>query len=505
MRIVVIAPQEPAAFFDLLWQGVWEATFDIAQFGVEVADVTPPRHDVEAQRSILADLLQERVDAIAMVPVHESALDDLIGRHVARGASVVTFHSDAPQSGRTLFVGPDAFHSGVLAGELLAKLMGRRGRVFTFPGPRHEYHLGQRYDGLRREVERHPGLNEVVACIDSDLTSSVVDLIRGAGPINGIYVGSEQIVEVAKALQECALRIPCVGFTNSEEVEPFVKSGVVSAIVDESRFQQGYFAVQKAYEAAAKTGGPAPPGIRTSCSVVLASNLGEAGAGQSLNEAFERLIFQRTADIIAHQKMLQEANAKLENLANTDPLTGLFNRRRFQEALRYEVDRARRYGTVSLMMIDLNWFKLLNDQYGHNAGDEALKTVAQLLRSRCRTTDICARLGGDEFAVILPQTGADGSAIVRQSILDLIEQTRLPWQGEELKLSLSVGIATLSGETPAPEDLMAAADAEMYGHKLALKANRPASAPAQSRAISDNPPVFNKLCDPPPTPHAESW
>src|ERR1022692_4802155 len=328
---------------------------------------TPPRHDVEAQR-----------------------FDDLIGRHAARGVPVVTFHSDAPRSGRTLFVGPDAFHSGVLAGELLSKLMGRVGRVLTFPGPRHAYHLAQRYDGLRREVERNPGLNEVVACIDSDLAAGVVELIRHAGPIDGIYVGSEQIVEVAKALVECELRIPCVGFTNSEEVEPCVKSGVVSAIVDESRFQQGYFAVQKAYEAAAKRGGPAPPGIRIPCSVVLASNLREAGAGQSLNDAFERVIFQRTADIIAHQRMLQEANTKLENLANTDPLTGLFNRRRIQEALQYEVDRARRYGMVSLMMIDLNWFKLLNDQYGHNAGDEALKTVAELLKSRCRSTNICA-------------------------------------------------------------------------------------------------------------------
>ena len=372
------------------------------------------------------------------------------------------------------------------------KLMGRLGRVLTFPGPRHAYHLAQRYDGLRREVERNPGLNEVVACIDFDLAAGVVELIRHAGPIDGTYVGSEQIVEVAKALVECELRIPCVGFTNSEEVEPFVKSGVVSAIVDESRFQEGYFAVQKAYEAAAKRGAPAPPGIRIPCSVVLASNLREAGAGQSLNEAFERLIFQRTADIIAHQRMLQEANAKLENLANTDPLTGLFNRRRFQEALQYEVDRARRYGMVSLMMIDLNWFKLLNDQYGHNAGDEALKTVAELLKSRCRSTDICARLGGDEFAVILPQTGADGSAIVRQSILDLIEQTRLPWQGEELHLSLSAGIATLSRETTAPEDLMAAADADMYRQKIARKANRPG-------------PVVNNLCAPTPAPHAESW
>ena len=270
------------------------------------------------------------------------------------------------------------------------------------------------------------------------------------------------------------------------------RAGWSRRIVDESRFQQGYFAVQKAYEAAAKRGGPAPPGIRIPCSVVLASNLREAGAGQSLNDAFERVIFQRTADIIAHQRMLQEANTKLENLANTDPLTGLFNRRRIQEALQYEVDRARRYGMVSLMMIDLNWFKLLNDQYGHNAGDEALKTVAELLKSRCRSTDICARLGGDEFAVILPQTGADGSAIVRQSILDLIEQTRLPWQGEELHLSLSAGIATLSRETTAPEDLMAAADADMYRQKAARKANRPG-------------PAVNNLCAPTSAPHAESW
>jgi ABC-type sugar transport system substrate-binding protein len=119
VRIVVIAPQEPAAFFDLLWQGVWERPPSTSLNSASRS----PRYDVEAQRSILADLLHERVDAIAMVPVHDSALDDLIGRHAARGASVVTFHSDAPRSGRTLFVEPDAFHSGVLAGELLSKLM----------------------------------------------------------------------------------------------------------------------------------------------------------------------------------------------------------------------------------------------------------------------------------------------------------------------------------------------------------------------------------------------
>ncbi|MGA2736556.1 MAG: diguanylate cyclase [Bryobacteraceae bacterium] len=484
MRIAVIAPQEPEAFFDLLWQGVWEATFDIAQFGVEVADITQPRHDIGAQRAILTELLQERVDAIALVPMHSSDLNDLIERHVARGTAVVTFHSDAPQSARTLHVGPDAFHSGVLAGELLAKLMGRRGRILTIPGPRHEYHVAQRYDGLRREVERYAGLNEVIACTNFDLAGDFVELIRCNGPIDGIYVGSEQIAEVAKTLQLGALDIPCVGFTCTADVEPFLRNGVVAAVIDGSRFQQGYFAVQKAYAAAAQQSGPAPPGIRIPSSVVLASNLNDAGAGQSLNEAFEGLIFQRTAGIIAHQKMLQEANAKLENLANTDPLTGLFNRRRFQEALRYEIDRTRRSGEVSLMMIDLNFFKLLNDQYGHNAGDEALKIVAQLLRSRCRSTDICARLGGDEFSIILPQTAAEGSAIMRQAIVDLIEQANLPWHGEELRLSLSVGTATFSRETcastSAPEDLMAAADADMYRRKLAQKAHRPLTTPVFS-------------------------
>ncbi|HXM41688.1 MAG TPA: diguanylate cyclase [Bryobacteraceae bacterium] len=392
-----------------------------------------------------------------------------------------------PQSGRTLYVGPDAFHSGVLAGELLAKLMGRRGRVLTIPGPRYEYHTAQRYDGLRRELERHAGLNEIVACTSSGLAADLVESIGCTGPVDGIYVGSEQIAEVAKALQQCALCIPCVGFTRTADVEPFLRNGVISAVVDGSRFQQGCFAVQKAYEAATQKSGAVPPGIRIPSSVVLASNLTDAGAGQSLNEAFEGLIFQRTAGIIAHQKMLQEADAKLENLANTDPLTGLFNRRRFQEALRYEFDRAQRYGTVSLMMIDLNFFKPLNNRYGHSAGDEALKTVAQLLKSRCRSTDICARLGGDEFSIILPQTAAAGSAIMRQSIMDLIGQTRLRWQDHELKLGLSVGIATLSQGIATPEALMSAADADMYQQKLAQKANRLTPTRRLSNSRPDSP------------------
>jgi ABC-type sugar transport system substrate-binding protein len=226
---------------------------------VEVTDMTPPRHDLEAQRAALANLLPEHVDAIAIVPLHVSALNDLIGQHIAKGTSVITFHNDAPESARTLFVGPDAFRSGILAGELLAKLMGGGGRILTFPGLLHEYQLVQRYEGLRNELKRHPDIPERCACGVHDLKSCAPGSMCNREPVEGIYLGlSEQILEICRALQQFGLRVPCVGFTNTQETEPFVKSGVLSA---NRRHQQGYFAVQRAYEAAGCRGGPTPPGI----------------------------------------------------------------------------------------------------------------------------------------------------------------------------------------------------------------------------------------------------
>jgi ABC-type sugar transport system substrate-binding protein len=137
--IAIIAPVEPEDVYDLVWQGVWEATFDLSSFGVEVENLTTERLDVERQREILTWLLEEQVAAIGILPAHTSALDDLIDRHELRGTPVITFHGDAPGSRRSAFVGPNAPRSGALAGEVLAKFMGGRGRVVSFPGDQAEF------------------------------------------------------------------------------------------------------------------------------------------------------------------------------------------------------------------------------------------------------------------------------------------------------------------------------------------------------------------------------
>ena len=195
-------------------------------------------------------------------------------------------------------------------------------------------------------------------------------------------------------------------------LQPFLARRTVSAVIDEHRYLQGYFAVQKAYEAfLERAAGAAVSDIRVPSDVALAANATDSR--DSLHAAFEMLLRQRTEVLCSYKQRLEEANAELLNLSITDPLTGLLNRRKFEEVLENEVARARRYGPLSLLMIDLNFFKQVNDRHGHQAGDEMLKSVAQLLKRCCRETDACARLGGDEFAVILPHSDAASAEVVR--------------------------------------------------------------------------------------------
>ena len=469
VTIAIIAPVQPEDFFDLLWQGVWEATFDLASFGVEVQNLTTQYDDVQGQRTILETLFDSQPDAIGLLPVHATGLNDLIQQHAMRGTPVITFHGDAPESARAAFVRPDLRQAGVLAGEVLAKMIHGRGHVLSFPGSLDEFHLAQRYQGFREALARHGRIEETPCCLNTGSAAVITPaMLRPAGAVDGYYVGNEDLARIAALLEELGIQAPCIGFSNTERVRPFLEREIISAVIDENRYQLGYFAVQKAYEAFLKReSGAAVASVQIPSTVVFAANA--RGSGDSLDSAFELLVRQRTEILVSYKNRLEEANLKLLDLAVTDPLTGLFNRRKFEEVLNQEISRALRYGPVSLLVIDLDRFKLVNDRHGHQAGDDALKAAARVLQSSCRTSDTCARIGGDEFGIILPHSDPSAAQVVRQRIQQQIARAVVPVAAGQLTISLSIGVATLPADAGSAAELVAAADAAMYRAKQASR------------------------------------
>jgi diguanylate cyclase (GGDEF)-like protein len=160
-----------------------------------------------------------------------------------------------------------------------------------------------------------------------------------------------------------------------------------------------------------------------------------------------------------------ERMRRLEREASHDPLTGLGNRRSFDDGLRREVARSRRQGTSgAMLMIDLDDFKRVNDTGGHPAGDRLLKEVAGLLRRRVRETDVLARIGGDEFAIVLPNTGVEEAKLVAEAIGTTIRENARPDSDDPV--TASIGIAVF-GEDPrlSPESIASEADTAMYAAK----------------------------------------
>ena len=169
------------------------------------------------------------------------------------------------------------------------------------------------------------------------------------------------------------------------------------------------------------------------------------------------------AVVLEFQKQaLEEANRRLEALATEDGLTGLKNHRAFQERLAMEAERARRYGLpLSVVLLDVDRFKLYNDAYGHPAGDAVLRTVAACLQASIREADQAARYGGEEFALILPHTQAADALVVAARCRKAIEAAAWPAR----PVTASLGVAALSPSCPDPAALIAAADKALYRSK----------------------------------------
>jgi diguanylate cyclase (GGDEF)-like protein len=188
------------------------------------------------------------------------------------------------------------------------------------------------------------------------------------------------------------------------------------------------------------------------------------------NRAFGDEEIELVADFAAVAALALDnarTRSELEMLATTDDLTGLPNRRRFRSELEREIAAARRYGSpLSLLLLDLDDFKAINDGYGHESGDQALREIALAIQQRLRAPDLAARIGGDEFGVLLPQTGKEAAEALARDLEGAIRQALTP----PLATTASIGIATL--EAGGASDLFAEADRFLYEAKRSHPACR---------------------------------
>ncbi|MFZ5893060.1 MAG: diguanylate cyclase [Myxococcota bacterium] len=183
-------------------------------------------------------------------------------------------------------------------------------------------------------------------------------------------------------------------------------------------------------------------------------------------------------------------------LANHDPLTGLVNRRRFEEELNARILESQRYGTGgALLALDLDEFKPINDTHGHAAGDSVLRAVAEVLKSVTRATDLAARIGGDEFAVLLNHTSASGADTCARKLVERISDHIIAFEGVGLRVGASVGVALLPEDGSTRQQLFAAADRALYASKQAGRRcvtfsglppkQSPSDLPPESRGVRD--------------------
>ncbi len=157
---------------------------------------------------------------------------------------------------------------------------------------------------------------------------------------------------------------------------------------------------------------------------------------------------------------------EIYRLTTVDGLTQVFNRRYFEDAIERELSRSRRYARpLSLVLMDIDHFKKINDTFGHLAGDAVLKDVASTVRSRTRREDVLARYGGEEFALLLPEIDQKGAVQMAEKVRKLVEKHAFAFDGEIIPVTLSAGVATVQAKNEDPPELVRRADEKLYESK----------------------------------------
>jgi diguanylate cyclase (GGDEF)-like protein len=474
LHIAVLAPSTPCELFDLLWKGVWSAAFELAPFGVRVDRFETNDHDVTAQKRILVHLRTKPPAALAISPAHTSELNRELELLAEMNVPIITFHTDAPSCGRERYVGADPKQSGALAGEILGRLMGGRGTVSSFPGALETLHLKQRYVAFREELKRNfPEIRESVSlCGFSGLKEAAMRVLEQNPPAGGIYVGFSRCHEIAAALAETGRTIPLVGFDLTDRSQEHLVEGTISALIDEDVYHQGYLAIHQAFEATTGLPVECTPPIPLQAKVMLRANckspeVMEPGAG-----GLETLIRVRTRRALRYRELLEQASSQIVVLSETDPLTGLWNRAKFEELLSA---RVKDQDKLAILMVGLDGFERSKASAGQQVTDEALTAVAKVLRSLSRAGDECARIAGYEFCILMPGAGFGQAAAARDRILATVAKTVIAPQTLNWGIRVSAGAACLPGDASNAEDLLVRADNAMYVHKRAISSGRGSS------------------------------
>lgn len=199
---------------------------------------------------------------------------------------------------------------------------------------------------------------------------------------------------------------------------------------------------------------PTPPQQLAAAAVVLATLTASTFLVDTVTSLIEK-----------QQASLRDANARLEELARRDALTGLFNRRHVMERLETELHRVRRGHDLAVVMLDLDHFKRINDETGHERGDALLRAIARAVEGAVRATDLVGRHGGDELIVLLPDTRDEAAILVARRIVDTIRETGASFDPDR-RVTASVGVATARAKD-GPLDLLRRADEAAYSAKAA--------------------------------------
>ena len=205
---------------------------------------------------------------------------------------------------------------------------------------------------------------------------------------------------------------------------------------------------------------PLKSGEQTLGTLVVGSRRRQVFGGEAARQL--EVIAMQVADALLRARLFEQT----ERLASTDGLTGVQNHRTFQARLDEQVAVAQRYGKqLSVVLCDVDRFKLVNDTHGHPVGDLVLRGVARVISGEARATDLVARYGGEEFAVIMPETDGAGALVIAERIRARLEATTFPTELGALRVTLSLGIATFPGDGKEKSRLVEVADACLYHAK----------------------------------------